>query len=157
MARQSTFALICDGLCDEFTVFNLFQFHCERLEINWYHRFDLFNYILYPKNGFVFSPLKVRGEITPFTYAANICALFSLYCLRCFFFWQTKLLAIEIYKWIRDAVKSQLSNIKPVQVRECSFVFGGKLSLDVGIQTTNLGVRERLSFYWKNLNGRHGH
>ncbi|XP_028419152.1 cytoskeleton-associated protein 5-A-like, partial [Dendronephthya gigantea] len=30
----------------------------------------------------------------------------------------TKLLAIEIYKWIKDAVKAQLTNIKPVQMKE---------------------------------------
>ena len=29
---------------------------------------------------------------------------------------ETKQMAIEIYKWIRDAIKPQLQNIKPVQV-----------------------------------------
>ena len=29
---------------------------------------------------------------------------------------QAKALAVEIYKWIRDIIKSQLQNIKPVQV-----------------------------------------
>jgi len=29
---------------------------------------------------------------------------------------QAKALAIEIYKWIRDIIKTQLQNIKPVQV-----------------------------------------
>ncbi|CAH3193252.1 unnamed protein product, partial [Porites evermanni] len=29
---------------------------------------------------------------------------------------EAKALAVEIYKWIRDIIKSQLQNIKPVQV-----------------------------------------
>lgn len=29
---------------------------------------------------------------------------------------QTKQLCIEIYKWIKDALRAQLQNIKPVQV-----------------------------------------
>jgi hypothetical protein len=36
---------------------------------------------------------------------------------------QTKLLTIEIYKWIKDAVKAQLTNIKPVQVEYILYFF----------------------------------
>ncbi|CAB3992122.1 cytoskeleton-associated 5-like, partial [Paramuricea clavata] len=37
---------------------------------------------------------------------------------------ETKLLAIEIYKWIKDAVKAQLTNIKPVQMKELEEEWG---------------------------------
>jgi hypothetical protein len=32
-------------------------------------------------------------------------------------------LTIEIYKWIKDAVKAQLTNIKPVQVEYILYFF----------------------------------
>ncbi len=34
---------------------------------------------------------------------------------------QAKALAIELFKWIRDAIRPQLANIKPVQVRVMLF------------------------------------
>ncbi len=34
---------------------------------------------------------------------------------------QAKGLAIELFKWIRDAIRPQLANIKPVQVKQLYF------------------------------------
>ena len=45
------------------------------------------------------------------------------YCACYGSFLQAKTLAIEIYKWIRDILKQQLQNIKPVQVCNISDIY----------------------------------
>ena len=70
---------------------------------------------------FSLSTFSKTPNCTIFNGELEVKYIFKIHCFitvkshaTCFF--QAKSLAIEVYKWIRDVIRTQLQSIKPVQV-----------------------------------------